>query len=148
MEPFAPRRIEFVGMREPTSWKLKLYSVVYGSGPVDWKSFEAGLQLAERALPKPDPACGRPGLGFLIAHQGRTGDYVVLCWWEAENELPIRVWVRRTRDECWRPGEGGESVCVWDLEVIWSERQAWVETMLARSGSDAELYMARRYSSG
>lgn len=145
MEPFAPRRIACVGLREPASWKLKLYSVVYGREPVDWAGFEPGLQLAEQAMPKPDPTAGRPGLGFIIAHQGRTGDYVVLCWWEAENELPIRVWVRRSRQESFRPGEGGESVCVWDLEVIWSERQAWVETMLAPGGSDPAAYLARRY---
>ncbi len=143
LQPFASREIRFQGLREPGGWTLKLYSVVYGRGSVEWAEFEPALRLAERELPAPDEACGRPGLGFLIAHQGRTGDYVVLGWWDNENELPLRVWVRRTRGERWRPASGGESICVWDLEIIWAEREAWVETMLAATGSSRAGYLAR-----
>ena len=143
MEPYSPREIRFCGLRDSGRWTLKVYSVTYGAEPVHWQAFEPGLRLAERALPEPDETAGRPGLGFLIAHQGRTGDYVVLAWWDYENELPMRVWVRRDRHEDWRPARGGESVCVWDLEVIWAERQAWVETMLAAAGSDPAGYLAR-----
>ena len=107
MEPFAPRRIRSHGLRGPRGWQLKLYSVLYGSGPLDWAAFEPGLQLAEAELPQPAEAAGRPGLGFLIAHQGRTGDYVVLAWWDHENELPLRVFLRRVRTEPWRAAQAG-----------------------------------------
>ena len=30
-----------------------------------------------------------------------------------------------------RRGSGAESICVWDLEVIWAERNAYVQTVLA-----------------
>lgn len=105
--------------------------------------FEPCLRVAERELPEPDEGRGRAGLGFLIAHQGRTGDYVVLGWWDNENELPLRVWVRRGPAQGWRPAEGGESICVWDLEVIWAERQAWVDAMLSPSGPSPADYLAR-----
>ncbi len=143
MEPYAPRRIRFGGLREVGSWRLKLYSIVYGDNPMAWAELEPGLLLAEEELPEPDASQGRPGLGFLIAHQGRTGDYVVLGWWDHENELPLRVWVRRSREDSWRPAQGGESVCVWDLEVIAAERQAWVDTMLSSTGPSAADYLAR-----
>ena len=109
---------------------------------MDWAGFEPALSAAEESLPEPDHSQGRPGLGMLIAHQGLAGDYVVLGWWNHENELPLMVWVRRSRSEPWRPGIEGESVCVWDLEVIWEERQAWVETMLSAADSDPEAYLA------
>jgi hypothetical protein len=97
------------------------------------------------ALPEPDPAAGRPGLGILIAHQGLTGDYTVLAWWDSENELPIRVWVRRDgeSDRGWRPAQGGESVCVWDLEILAAERDAWVDTMMSSAGPDPAAYRER-----
>jgi hypothetical protein len=141
MEPYASREIRFWGVRKVERWALKLYSVLFGRGPIEWERFEPGLQLAGRALPEPNESNGRPGLGFLIAHQGRTSDYMVLCWWDRENELPIRVWVRRI-GEIWRPAAPDESVCVWDLEIIWSERQAWVSTVLSATGPDLAGYLA------
>jgi len=142
MEPYAPRTIQFCGLREGDGWKIKLYSVVYGDTSMDWDGFETGLRLAQVSLPEPNPERGRPGLGFLIAHQGRTGDYVVLCWWDRENELPVRVWVRSSREEPWHLAQNSESFCVWDLEIMWAERNAWVQTMLAAGGSDAGAYLS------
>lgn len=142
MEPYAPRLIRSHGIRQVGPWKLKVHSVAYGDGPLDWPGFEPGLEHAEATLPSPDERAGRPGLGFLIVHQGRTGDYVVLAWWDHENELPLRVWVRRTRSEAWREAQNDESICVWDLEVIWAERSAWVATMLRSGEPDPQAYLA------
>ena len=141
MQPYSPRAIRFHGVRRHDSWKLKLYSVLYGTGPFDWGGFEPGLQAASSALPQPDASRGRPGLGFLIAHQGRTGDYVVLGWWDRENEIPLHVWVRNSRSAAWQPGADDESICVWDLEILWAERQAWVTTMMATSEANAAAYL-------
>jgi hypothetical protein len=142
MEPFAPRETRFGGLRPSGPWTLKLYSVAHGAAAFDWGRFEPGLQLAERGLPPPDDARGRPGLGFLIAHRGRTGDYVVLGWWDRENELPLRVFVRDGTTGSFRPAADDESVCVWDLEIVWAERQAWVSRMMGRDGPDPAAYLA------
>ena len=146
MEPYAPRQILFRGLRRPDAepagdWALKLYTVSYRARPIDWEGFEPGLALAEASLPAPDAGAGRPGLGFLIAHQGKTGDYIVLGWWNAENELPLEVWVRRGPADPWRPAEKGESFCVWDLEVVAAERRAWIDTMLCGPAADPERYL-------
>jgi hypothetical protein len=144
MQPYSPRPIRFWGTRRAGGWTLKLYSVAYEAGrPIDWEGFEPALRLAEAALPPPDVSRGRPGLGFLIAHQGATGDYTVLAWWDNENELPLRVWVRRDREDPWRPAQDGESICVWDLEIIWAERQAWIECLLSGDVPDRDEYLAR-----
>ena len=143
MRPYAPRRIRHHGVRTSDGWSLKLYSVVYDrSRPLDWDGFEPALRLAETSLPHPDPARGRPGLGFLIAHQGLTGDYVVLAWWDRENEMPLRVWVRSDRAD-WHAAADDESVCVWDLEIVWAERGAWIECMLGAGGPRPADYLER-----
>jgi hypothetical protein len=49
---------------------------------MDWDVFAPGLALAEAALPQPAVTPARPGVGFLIAHRGRTGNYTVLGWWD------------------------------------------------------------------
>jgi len=84
----------------------------------------------------------RLGVGFLILHHGRTSDYAVIGWWDNENELPLRLLVRdQSKGARWRRPKPDESVCVWDLEVIWAERNAYVETALvAGSRNPAERY--------
>ena len=130
LQSFAPREIRFRGVRSRGGWSLKFFSVVYGGTAFDVTGFEPPVETALDCLPSPDHEQGRPGLGFLIAHQGRAENYLILAWWSNENELPIRVWVRREGKD-WRPAVEGESVCVWDLEVVWEERQAWIATMMS-----------------
>lgn len=143
MEPYRDRDIRFEGVRRLGGWALKVYSVRYGAEALDRAGFDEALEQAVAEVPAPDPSAGRPGLGFFIAHQGRTGDYGVLAWWNNDNELPLTVRIRRSRDEPWRAAEAGESVCVWDLEVIWAEREAWVATMLAAPGARREASTRR-----
>ena len=140
--PYTPRPVRFGAVAEPAGYRLKQYAIVY-AGPFKDGDFADGLRLAFAELPTPAVTDERPGVGFVIAHQGNGVDYVVLGWWDRENELPLKVFVRpQTPDGQWRPARGAESVCVWDLEVIWFERQAYVETVLG--GGDAEAYLARR----
>lgn len=148
MTAYAPRDIRFHGVRDARGWSLKLYSVHYAARPLDWESFGPGFSLAEADLPQPPAAPGRLGAGFLIGHQGKTGDYVVLGWWDNENELPLRIFVRRAGGD-WRRAQGSESICVWDLEIIWHERTAWIETVLSPGGSGArETYLRRGWQTG
>jgi hypothetical protein len=149
VEPFAPRRVRSHGTRETNGWRLKVYSISYDGGPPDWSVFTPALALVDAALPTPAQASGRAGLGFVIAHSGRGMWYTVLCWWDRENELPIRVWVAEQNDAAptWRAARESESVCVWDLDVIWQERQAYVETILAEpNGAPDQAYLARTSS--
>jgi hypothetical protein len=143
MKRFATRPVEFHRIREVGDWRLKLYSIRYGDAAIDWQFFAGGLALAEAALPRPAAVNGRAGVGFLIAHRGKTAAYLVLGWWDQENELPLRVFVRAYDTAEWRPARDGESVCVWDLEVIWAEREAYVSTMLASDRPDTSAYLDR-----
>jgi hypothetical protein len=145
MQPFKPyiaRPIRYAGLAEPHGYRIKRYVILYGGGPFREDDFERGIEMAFESLPRPAVTDNRPGVGFLIMHQGNGADYIVLGWWDNENELPLRVVVRsQTADGQWRPAREGESVCVWDLEVIWSERQAYVQTVLG--GGTIEAYLDR-----
>jgi hypothetical protein len=138
--PFAPRAAAFHAIVEHAGHRLKGYSVRFGERPVDWEEHREGIEMALAALPKANPDQGRPGVGFLIVHRGRAAEYVVLAWWDRQNELPVRVFVHN--EGPWRPARDGESFCVWDLELFARERDAYVGTVLA--DGDAEAYLARR----
>lgn len=137
---YAPRPIGFHGLEPIGGHTLKVYAIHYGDEPFDRDRFTGAWALVASSLPPPDIASGRPGVGFVILHQGATGDYFVLCWWDNENELPTRVFVRGA--DGWRPAADGESFCVWDLRVIWSEREAYVATALAGHDGGIEEYLA------
>jgi hypothetical protein len=154
LRPFAPRPIVPHAVLVHGDWRLKRYAITVGDtpdeAPLDWNAFAPGVALALDALPAPATAPGRPGVGFLIAHRGRGADYVVIGWWSAENELPVRVLVRpQHAGGAWRGAREGESFCVWDLQVLAFERDAWVATALAPDGdaplaARLEAYLARR----
>jgi hypothetical protein len=127
MTPFAPRPTTFLGVESHRGYSLKLFSIMYGEKPYCRDEFDAGFALALEALPQPAVTAGRPGAGFVILHQGKTGHYLILCRWDNENELPTKVFV--TDENGWRPATG-ESFCVWDLVVMWREREAYVGTVL------------------
>ncbi|NIR52060.1 hypothetical protein GWO43_25910 [candidate division KSB1 bacterium] len=132
--PYADRRIDFLEVRRINDSQLKIYSIVYGNAPLDRELFEKGLVRAAESIPDGDPSAGRPGLGFAVLHQGKTGNYVVLCWWDNENELPTRLFL--SDDQNWRPARENESFCVWDLQVMWFERCAYIETVLSGENRD------------
>jgi len=98
------------------------------------------MELLWDTLPDPAEAEGRPGVGWVILHLGRDVDYLVLGWWDRENELPVRIWVREGGNP-WRVARGPESFCVWDLEVMAHERDAYVRHVLRLGPSGVDDYL-------
>ena len=141
IQPYAARPVVTLTPLRYAGWTLKLHGIRYGSAPFDESRFDAGRALALAQLPSPATAPGRPGVGFFIEHQGNGVDYLVLGWWDRENELPLRVFVCEPGGQ-WRQARGAESVCVWDLEVIWAEREAYVATIMAGQSIDAYVSTA------
>jgi hypothetical protein len=145
-ETYQPRPLRFLEVRHVDGWHLKLYAIVYGDAPLEMTTYEEAFPQAWYSLPRPAQTELRPGVGFVIMHQGRGMHYLLVCWWDNENELFERVFVRRLGlGESWRPATAGETACVWDLQVIGFERQAYVDTILSPAeGADVAGYLARR----
>ena len=91
--PYQPRLLTCLGIEAVAGYRLKVYTICYGDQAFDRQGFAQGWDLARAALPQPSVAAGRPGVGFAIMHQGRTGNYLILCWWDRENELPTRIFL-------------------------------------------------------
>lgn len=140
MTPYQPRPVLFQGVDAHDGWRIKRYAIHLPGETFDAERFRPVLPLALAALPRPATAPGRPGGAVVITHQGAGVDYLILGWWDRENELPIRVWVRDGAG--WRTAQGGESVCVWDLGVLWSEREAWVRHGMKTDGPDLDRWAA------
>lgn len=147
MNRFDPRPALLREVHHWEGWRLKLYQITHGDLTLTPADHLALWPLVAGALPSPALADGRPGLGFLVHHRGRTMDYAVLCWWARDNELPLRLWIHdRAPGATWRVARGDESFCAYDLAVLWHERNAFVDTMLRPAAPDAEAYLARAFT--
>lgn len=62
---------------------------------------------------------------FAIFHRGASFLYLVLCWWGNDNELFNSVSV--LTEQGWVEDPRRFSFCVYDLEVMWFERQAFIK---------------------
>ena len=138
--PYSARPIRFAGAIEHRGWRLKRYDIHIEGDPIDPDVYEQGCAYALASLPDPAETDRRPGVGFVICHQGSTVDYLILNWWDNENELFQRVCIRSRPEGRWEPGEGRGSFCVWDAQVIWHEREAYVRSVLSDS-PDLDAYL-------
>ncbi|MER5738142.1 MULTISPECIES: hypothetical protein [unclassified Streptomyces] len=99
------------------------------------------------------PGGGDHPAGFLILHHGAEGTYLLVSqWYDADM---LKHWVRGAVTDA----EGNTTfaplaerdliACVWELEVVKYERDAWVNTVLARgnTGRDAlDAYLETTFS--
>lgn len=143
---YSPRPTRALGVVEKRGWRLKRYRIHAPGRQFDGQDWEKGIESIAGLLPQPPRAAARAGVGFVIEHPGRGIDYLVLCWWDAENELFNRVLTcNPATPGAWVLATSGTIACVWDLAVFNFERDAWVETMLG-ARPDADAYLARTFS--
>ena len=108
-----------------------------------------GRQIAELVFTR-DPKTNSYGLGYIIFHEGRLANWLLLDWWADE----IQIWHHLYRSDLANPA-GFERVtsdliaCIWELRLIAFEREAWIETMLkSPDRPDVRRYLAARLPDG
>lgn len=72
---------------------------------------------------------------FLMVHEAREGTLILLCWFTGENMIETKIYYADFNT----PSKIGPSVykekqlvCVWELEIIWHERKAWIKHVLSK----------------
>ncbi|WP_208814153.1 hypothetical protein [Micromonospora echinofusca] len=112
-----------------------------------WLQQQAAAVLSEAPQPGDHP------VGFLILHYGMDGNYLLVSQWYDANML--KHWVRGSTvdaggDTTFTPLAQRDLIaCVWELEVIRFERDAWVNTVLAQGRLDQasrDAYLATTFS--
>jgi len=143
---YHPREVRAHGIWETGEWRWKAYSIRHQERAEAGEEFFEWLRLLamERASAHP-PDSTVYGVGFLIAHSGRYGDYALIQWWGDEDMLYNSVYVAP-------PGDyenfelmttAGMTACVWELAVIDFERRVWMDTVLKNpSPSSLSDYLA------
>ena len=111
---------------------VKLYTITPADTRVDTDVYLPRLAAMKRAR----PVAWRETPAFAICHDGATARYLTLGWWGDDNEMFVAVAART--GEAWVEDPGRYSFCLWDMEVMWHERNAFVRHMYgARADLDA-----------
>jgi len=136
-KPYLARKIEPLSAWEFSGWQLKRYGIEFSGTTSPADIFERAYSRVASWLPPRATTADRPGVGWMLEHRGKTMDYLVVGWWDNENELRMKIWV--TDQGEWREALT-ESFCVWDMQVMAFERDAFVATLL-QPKPDIEAYM-------
>lgn len=73
---------------------------------------------------------------FLMVHEARPGTLIILCWFTGENMIETKIYYADFEN----PSEINPSiykekqlVCVWELEIVFHERKAWIKHVLSNA---------------
>lgn len=151
IEPYANRPTWPIEVRDFHGWALKVYGIRAGVPGV--ASLPPSVQAAavdhlsgflEQNPSVVDPDHERNG--FAIIHQGSEAVWLLLDLWR-DDILHQFLWsAPLSAPTEFREAEmRGNPVCVWEIEVVKHERDAWVEHVLSRPSSpDYHGYLGER----
>jgi hypothetical protein len=141
---FRPRPVKFLGLWEYGDWRMKVYGLAAEHQRLLPELVARAKELAREVLPS-EEAGDCYGVGFLGVHCGRDANFIFIDWWANENELHHHVFCSSLENplQVTRAPEG-LTACVFDLQVIWFERTAWVEKVLSNPKMpDIEAYLKK-----
>jgi hypothetical protein len=142
---FKTRPIRFIQIIEHKDWKLKLYSISSKKESVSEKTIENALKNLDDWLSKTDSTnFENYKISTLILHEWEGGIFAIINWWIDENMLQHYVYLSTNENPCDYKlfSANGIVTCVWELAVLWHERNAWVEHVLKKDKNpDIETYL-------
>lgn len=129
-----PRPFIALGHEEIQGWLIKRYAITASGGAPSPALLQAARGLAERVLPEAGDSELGHGVGFVIAHEGRDGNYVLVDWWTGENMLAQQIHIAPAgRYEAFERFTSRDIVsCVWEMQILAFEGRAWVDKVLSR----------------
>ena len=137
-ETYQARKITYEGLEEVDGWQVKLYTISQRNSFQAVESLQAVqtqldglLALAyQSALPLHQHA-------FVIVHEAREGIWVLLNWWTGGEmlETMTRFISPDTPTELLPSPHTGPLICIWELEVVWHERMAWISHVLSKAAN-------------
>ena len=142
---YKPRPVGFLELVQLGPWRIKLYGLTAEHTRLLPELVSAAKDLARKVLPSDVEGSTAYGVGFAGVHCGADSNLIFIDWWANEDELHHHVFVSSLEQPLEiQPAPQGLTACVFDLQVIWFERSAWVEKVLSNpSGPDLEAYLRK-----
>lgn len=141
---YEPRPIRFLGLWKIEKWQMKAYGIAFQREKPQPKLIAAAKEIARDRLSQVSATLEHYRVGFIGIHEGKTANFVFVDWWADENELHNHVYVSSPDDPVNYTYKTpmGMLGYVWNLRIMFHERQAWINTVLKNeTGADIEAYL-------
>ena len=132
---FKPRPIRFLELLDFNGWKVKTYSISFDSSDItEVITSTVKSNLCEWLLKSKDYNIPTYNIATLIIHKWRGGHFAIISWWTDENMLQVLVYLATNENPTHFKlySDKGIVTCVWEMEVLWFERNAWIEEVLRK----------------
>jgi hypothetical protein len=142
---YKTRPIRFLEVYTFQDWKIKMYSISVRHRLVDAQNIEHAKQLLHVWLQASKIYSLKTyKIATLILHEGKEGCFAIINWWIDENMLQQFVYLATNEQptEFKLYSNNGIFTCVWEMEVLWFEKNAWVKNILMKADNpDVEAYL-------
>ena len=149
-EEYRPRPIRFLSLSHLKGWGLKIYGVSYHGERPKIDLIQDAWTLITDVIEHQRTRRRNANYykaAFVIIHEARGCEFVSICWWEDENVLHQRQFMRTSKHQQWITGAGLDTIiaCIWDIRVMAFERDAWVASVLSNpDGPDLNAYFGHQ----
>jgi hypothetical protein len=145
MKAYSTRSIRFLELYQQDDWTIKLYSISATKDLVASKFIASAKKELPEWLSKSQlTELKTYKMATLILHEGKEGCFALLNWWIDENMLQHFVYLAAKPETVFREysSQNGIIACVWELSVLWFERDAWVKHVLMKNNKpDFHAYL-------
>lgn len=149
--PFQKRPIHYLGLKEINDWTFKCYTITTENKAVSVDQISIVLSMIPNWLKGTELVeMKNYKVGVLIIHEGKEGTFGIVCWWVDENMLQLFAYLAKGNDakNFELISDKGIVSCVWELEVIWFERNAWVKEVMMQNDHSESItnYLSKNFS--
>lgn len=148
--PYKTRAVRLIEIYSLNGWRIKVYSI---SAKNEFAHKDiiitAKINLAEWLKNDTNYEYENYKITTLIVHEGIDGCYVILNWWLGENMSQQHIYISSNRQpyKFELRSDKGLSVCVWEMAVLWHERNAWIKHVLQKATApDFESYLNDQFN--
>ena len=152
MKQFKERAVKYLGLYEFDDWKFKIYSLKYDETRItDGIEEIIKLEIPNWVKKKTQiNSFSNYKIGTVIIHEAVDSILTIINWWVYENVLQNHVYYSeyKTPNKLEDFSNKGVQFCVWEMNIIWHERNLWVEHILKNSKKpDWKSYLSSHYES-
>jgi len=140
--PYHKRPIRFLNLECVGEWTIKCYSISFKNEYASEKQIQAARdRIPEWLLQAELTRYPHYKIATLIIHEGRDGCFAIISWWTGGNMLQLFAYIadEQVPDQFHLISDKGIVSCVWEMAVLWFERNAWVRKVLMQPESPDAL---------
>lgn len=143
LQPFQSRKVSALPLATQNGWRLKRYAIFADGRDFDEEVASSATSEAISRLPQVGEIgddSSNHGVGFQIIHFAEVAVVSPVFFWQWGSVLAQSHQLRASWETPTSFGDGVEEVvgCVWEMEVICFEVNAWKNTVLCNMGTPTE----------